>query len=271
LQEALERALADLAFGPPVDATDPSAVRAFLSERGVSAEDSDAIVSAGFERLAIYRTLVRHNLWDALELAIPRAMARLGAVFEQYFDRFLAERGTRTHYLRDVTRELLDFCQPLWLEDARVPAYMMDLARHEAVQIEVGAQLARAPDEEPGPLGLEQGVRFVEASRLMRYGWAVHLLSEDPADRTAPDETATALFVYRSPEHEVRYLETTPLAGSILELLLAGRALGDAMKTACEGANLPLDDAVITGASRLLADLAERGALLGARPPRGGG
>ena len=70
----------------------------------------------------MYRELVRGNLREAIQLSIPRSMARLGALFDEYFDRFLVERAPRTHYLRDVTPELLEFCAPLWAGDARVPA-----------------------------------------------------------------------------------------------------------------------------------------------------
>jgi hypothetical protein len=191
-------------------------------------------------------------------------VARLGDVFDEYFDRFLAERGPRTHYLRDVTRELLDFCEPLWTDDARVPAYMMDLARHENVQIEVGAMQTRPQGTEPGELDLERPVRFVEATRLMRYGFAVHRLTESLDDRSGPAEEPTALLVYRNPEHEVRYLELTPLAAAILTRLLRGEPLGGAVTGACRDGGATLDASVLEGTARLLADLGERGALLGA-------
>ena len=44
----------------------------------------------------------------------------------------------------------------------------------------------------------------------------------------------------------------------------AGEALGNAMVAACEAKAHPLDDSVLAGAARLLADLGERGVLLGA-------
>ena len=264
MQAALERAIHDLAFGPEVDADDADAVRAWLERNHVAAADADAIVGAGLERLLVYRRLLRANLYEAIEIAIPRVVARLGEVFDEYFDRFLAERGPRTHYLRDVTTELLDFCAAAWAADTRVPPYMMDLARHENVQIEIGAMQSRPVGEEPGELELEKPLRFIEAARVMRYGFAVHRLSEDSADRTEPEARTTALLVYRSPEHEVRYLELTPLAAAILERLLGGAPLGPGIQAACAAEGAAIGPDVLDGAARLLADLAERGALLGA-------
>jgi hypothetical protein len=84
----------------------------------------------------------------------------------------------------------------------------------------------------PAPLSLAQGVELSAALRLVQYRHAVHELPADEACRTPPDERAVSLLVYRSPEHEVRYLELTPLARGILERLLAGDSLGGAVQAA---------------------------------------
>jgi hypothetical protein len=118
----------------------------------------------------------------------------------------------------------------------------------------------------PQPLDLERGVGFIEAVRLARYDHAVHLLSEDPDDRTLPREEPTQIFIYRSPEHEVRYLELTPLAAEILTRLIAGLPLGASVRDASAAVGAELSQSVLEGTARLLFDLAERGALTGALP-----
>ena len=62
----------------------------------------------------------------------------------------------------------------------------------------------------------------------------------------------------------MRYLELTPLAAGILGELFAGASLRDAIERACRQRGIALDDSVIAGSARVLADLADRGALLGA-------
>lgn len=265
MQEPLERAMSDLCFGPEIDGRDEAAVRGWLDRNQVAPADADAIVRAGVERLFFYRKLVRENLWSAMESSIPRTMARLGSVFDDYFARFLSEQGPKTRYLRDVTRELLDFCETAWRSDPRVPSYIIDLARHEAAQIELGAMDTAGVSTEPGPLDLERGVGFIEAARLARYDFAVHRLSDDPSDRSLPAEEPTRLFIYRSPEHEVRYLELTPLAAEILGRLIAGLPLGASVRDASAAMGTELSQSVLEGTARLLFDLAERGALTGAR------
>jgi len=65
----------------------------------------------------------------------------------------------------------------------------------------------------------------------------------------------------------VRYLALTPLAADIVEGLLAGKTLREAVLTATERRGLAPSANVLEGTATVLADLAERGALLGAGSP----
>lgn len=267
MQEALENALAELVLGPPLDIDDTRALSSWLERHGVDPTDRAALHRKELERLLIYRRLVRSRLREVVQLAVPCTQARLGPLFDEYFDRFLKERGPRTHYLRDVTGEFLDFCAMLWQLDPRVAPYLCDLARHESLRIEIAAMQARPPLHEPGALDLEHGVEFIEAARIVRYRWAVHELADDEDDRTEPAAGDIALFVYRSPEHRVRYLELTPLAAAIVQRLLVERAsLQKAVLGGCAALGFSVDSGVLEGLAHLLSDLAERGALLGSRP-----
>lgn len=268
-QRALEAAFADLVFGapPPEDA---SGLTAWLMARGVSEDDARALLEQGVERFLVYRSLVHGTLREALEVTIPRTIARLGSCFDDYFTRFLAERGPRTHYLRDTTTEFLEFCAPLWAEDERIPPYLVELARHEALHIQIAAAPTQPPRAEPAPLDLENGLAFVEACRLVRYEHAVHRLSEALDDRSVPERQPSALFVYRSSDHTVRYLALSPAAATLIERLMAGHSLRDSLTHAAETHATPLD-ALLSGAARVLADLSERGAVLGPCRPQPAG
>jgi hypothetical protein len=257
--------MAELVCGPAFDVRDERAVTDFFARAGLDPSSAQALAPE-LEGLLVYRTLVRNTLSDALKLALPRTLARLAGGFDTWFDAFLAERGPRTHYLRDVTGEFLDFVAPRWANDASVPAWLIDLARHEALAFQVAA----APPAEARPLAdtleLERGLVFDETARIVHYAYAVHELSEDPHDAREPEPRATALFVYRNAEHDVRYLALTPLAARILERLLAGDSLRVAIGEACAERNLVPEPAVLDATAGLLAQLAERGALLGPAP-----
>ena len=78
--------------------------------------------SSGLERLSSTATLVRDNLREAVELAMPRSDgAARRRCSTSTSTRFLAERGPRTHYLRDVTTEFLALGRAGWPSDARAP------------------------------------------------------------------------------------------------------------------------------------------------------
>jgi hypothetical protein len=254
----LESALVELVHGPPLG---PEGLAA-LAARHALEPATRAALEADLERWLVYRTLVRNTLRNAVSLAIPRTLARLGGLFDEAFDRFLAERGPRTHYLRDVTSELLDFVAPLWRADPRVPPWSLDLARHEALEIVVASLADPLEPHALGELDVERGLRFIEAARVVRYEYAVQRLSADEADRTAPAREPTALFVYRDAEHDVRYLELTPLAADLLEALLAGESLKAALLRACAREAVEPAQA-LSSVAELLAGLAARGALLG--------
>ncbi|HWA77863.1 MAG TPA: hypothetical protein VG937_36260 [Polyangiaceae bacterium] len=263
MQRALESAISELVLGARLDPNDPPAVDAWLSRHGVSTEDAAALRGPELERLLVYRKLVRGTLRDAIELGMPRAMARLGPLFDEYFARFLGERGPQTHYLRDVTSELIDFCAEHWSDDPRVPDYLLELARLEALRIEIAAAPPRAENEPFAPLDLEAGLAFSEAQRLLHCTYRVHELSESLEDRSAPAPGPAHLLVYRSPDHMVRYLELTPLAAGIVARLLAGKSLKDSLIGATRAEGAELDDATLSGAATLLSDLSARGVLLG--------
>ncbi len=153
-------------------------------------------------------------------------------------------------------------------EHATLKAAVETLARLTAELELFDFTIGVAPRPEPPPplaeVSAELPLVFAEPKRLIHLEWAVNVVSrEDAADE--PEHRPVSILVYRDSAHVSRFLELTPLAAAILERLFAGDSLGAAMVSACESRQHPLDDDVLTGAARLLADLAERGVLLGAR------
>jgi uncharacterized protein len=265
--EALQKALTDVCLGAKADEAMARDLRAFLESHGVAAEDVEAILAAP-QRLAVYRTLVRNGLGSVVLKMLPRTRARLDAAapgrFEADLRAFVDEVGPRTHYLRDVPAEFLAWAAPRWKSDAAVPPWLVDLATFELAQFAVAASApARAPAN-PTEVAIDRPLVFADSMRLVRYGWAVHELPADESDVTAPAEREVRLLAYRDEAHAVRWLELTPLAAAALDRLAAGEPLGAAVERACaEHKTMP--GAVLREVARLLADLGERGVLLGAR------
>ena len=263
--ERMQAMLAAACFGTEEDFRDDLA--GFLARHEIEAEDAAALLASP-RRLALYRRLVRHNVSSIVDTMLAHTRARLEVHAAGELDRtvaaFLAERGPRTSHLRDVPSELLAFVLPRWRANPGLPRWLADHAIFELVDFTIGI----APRPEPPPplaeVTADRPLVFAEPKELLYLGWAVNVLS--CADLTVePEPRPVAILAYRDAEHAARFLELTPLAAAILAELFSGQPLGPAMVRACTRLDRPLDDTVLGGAARLLADLGERGILLGAR------
>jgi hypothetical protein len=235
-------------------------LRSFLAASGVPTEDIEAILAAP-RRLGLYRKLIRHNIVGVIEAMLPKTQERMNAAvpgsFEQSITAFLEHEGPRTAHLRDVPSEFLAFAAPRWKKDDRLPRWLVDHAELELVDFVIGVAPRPAPPPPLADVSADLPLVFADPHKLVRLAWSVH---EDDIQ-----ERPVTILVYRDADHRTRFLDLTPLAGLILERLLAGDALGAAMVNACQTMGCALDQAVLEGAAHLLADLGERGVLLGAR------
>jgi hypothetical protein len=261
---ALERAIAEACLGPRAGSAIATDLPAFLDEHGVSPDDVRAAASAP-KRLAVYRSLVRNGLSAVVLRMLPRTRARMNAAcagrFDADFGRFVAEVGPRTHYLRDVPAELLSWAEPRWRSDAGVPAYLPDLASFELAHFAVSASEANAASHGNAEVALDRPIAFSRSTRLLRYAWAVHELDDEEPTRE-PASRAVELLAYRDRHHAVCWLELSPLAALLVERLQADDALGPALASACAAMGTA-PQSVLPDVARLLADLGERGVILG--------
>lgn len=236
---------------------------AWLAAGGLGPADAAQLAAFGPNRLLVYRRHVRRALLRAVRQEIPRTAARLGEAFAPWVDRWVDEEAPRSRYFRDVAFELLAWAAPRWAEDATVPGYLGDLARHELTYFEVASAPDASDRGELGAVSLDRGVVFSPTVRLCRYRHAIHRLDAALEARDLPALEPTALLAYRDAEHDVHFLELTPLASAILERLQGGEPLGQAVVGACEALRHAVDPSVTGSTAALLGDLLERGAILG--------
>jgi hypothetical protein len=262
----LHAMFADACFGDSAEALGGD-LAAYLDRHGVAKDDAEAILASP-RRLGLYRQLVRHNVVNVIGMMLERTRVRLDAhvagELERSVDGFLAQQGPRTPHLRDVPSEFLAWAAPRWRSDDRVPAWLADHAELELVDFTIGVAPRPAPPPPLADVTAYRSLVFGDPRVMVHLEWAVHELAADDVKAT-PAKRPVHLLVYRDAQHCTRMLDLTPLAAAILERLFAGRPLAQAMVEACEASAHPLDDSVLAGAARLLADLGERGVLLGAR------
>ncbi len=204
-------------------------------------------------RIAIYRQLVRNTLSEVVHKLLARTREHMGPAFDDSFARFLEEHGPRTHYLRDVPREFVVWATPYWRETGAA-AWVVDLARHELTCFGVSTA-PRLAEPRAVDVAIDRPLLLSSLVRMEHYAYAVH-------EPLPPPPRATTLLYYRDHEHLLRTLELSPLAAAILER--AALPLKDAIAEGCSETNIPMNDDTLASVARLLADLGDRGVLLGA-------
>jgi hypothetical protein len=217
--------------------------------------------------MLLYRTLVHNRIHGAVALSIPRAVELLGVSrLKRDVAKFLDEQPSTSPYLRDVVSDFVGWARPSWQADSTLPPYLGDLARHELLTFELAAQERGECPTFDAAVKIDRPLAFRAPVRIVQYDFAVHCKHEELSGAPTP----VLLLGYRDGAHRVRFLELGPVAAAVLSLLLSGETLlRDAIFEGCERVGVGVDDAVLSGIAELLADLAERGVLLGSAGPAG--
>lgn len=219
-------------------------------------------------RLGVYAGLVAGTVLQAVRNQMAMTCARVSPdLLRSLIQDFLAEAPPRSPYLRDVPFEFAMWASGRWGEAGGVPACLPDLARYELLLFAVGTTERGPRPERVEPLAADRAAWLEGTVHLARFRHAVHVLPEEEGDVSAPEIRDVALLCYRDAEDEIRKLELTGAAMEILGRLFEGAPLGRAVEEAARALGRPVDPALIEGISTVLADLSDRGALLGPAPP----
>jgi uncharacterized protein len=244
-----------LALGTAVFASDPP-------------ESAFAALGDSSPRWKVYRRMARARLAESIAHAFERFSEVVGpACFGELVTQFLAEAPPRSHYLRDVPGEFLRFFEKNEMERVRaqvLPDYALDLARYEWAELETAYAYDEAAPTEVGPLQMDAVAVLTPAHRLIDVGYPVHRL-ETAGHGLDTCAAPFSLCLYRDPKtHQVETLELTAVTAAMLSLL-EGRnmTLTEVVKKAAALVGASLDVAFVEALSTLLADLIQRGVLLG--------
>jgi hypothetical protein len=219
-------------------------------------------------RWKAYRRLVRSRLYQTIDHGFERLDELLGRErFHRLVDRFLAVERPRSIYLRDIPGEFLQFLEGHWESLSRehgLAAYVLDLARYEWAELETAYAYEEGPVPDVVPLEMHRVAVLTPAHRLLDLEYPVHRLGTDREDGALAREPVSLCLYRDSKTHEVEILELTPVAAGLLALIEQQTTpLDDVVRKAADAARLAVDLAFVDALSVLLADLLERGVLLG--------
>lgn len=242
----------------------------------LDARDQGHLARLDPRRVHVYEKLVHATLSEAIAVELPLTSALGGAAFTEHVSEFLRGELPRSPILRDVAFEFARFALPRLASDARLPAFLGDLARYELFELEVcwAERGVVAPAELGEELAGDRAVALDGTCRIARFDFAVHELADDQshllgARVPSPRREPTHLLGYRDASDTFRRMTLTPLAAAFVVRLLHHREpLASALAMACADHGRAPDPSVIDGAASVLEDLAARGALLGAHLAR---
>lgn len=212
-------------------------------------------------RLHIYRELFFNNIAGFVENSFPEVKRCLPEdVWNRLVQHFFAGHRCQSPYFRDISREFLTYLQHS--PETGLYPWLLELAHFEWAEIAADVAEGEWPPASPGDVWTETPVLSPFVWPLV-YLWPVHKPGELPI---VPPPVPTALIVYRTPSHEVRYLQTTLPGAALIEQLQAGAAPVSQIARQLAG-TLGLDQNVLDGLLGGVVDVfLEHGILLGIKP-----
>lgn len=265
VQLALGRVIRDATLAERL-ALDPHGT---LAELGLDEPARDRLLACGVGRLVAYNSMVRSRLLRTVREFSPRACTIVGNRLPALVYEWIAERGPSSPYLREIPSEFFEWARPRWTQAiaaGELPAWLLELFEHELEQRALLRDDRPSGQPSPHPVALEHGMLGNQTARLLRREFAVHRLPAtlDPA---ALPEVARGVFVlaaWRDRSDKARFLELPARHAALLERLIGGASLRDALFSACAALGEALDDAILGDAAVTLATWCDQHLLLGA-------
>lgn len=210
------------------------------------------------ERFLLYRELVRSRLRDLVASALPRTTELLGrAALDREVDARLSERPPSTRFFREVVEELVTPHAPGLASEAHRHAddlARLELARWRAIWVETAT---------PDVIDFDFAKRPVLAPSMVRLelDWSVHLV-----DRPL-EKGRFHVAIYRRRDHVVETRWMSDALAAILDQWRLGELSAiEGVRAAMSRLGREPTPEIVDAMSGLLAELLERGGVLGSAP-----
>ena len=222
-------------------------------------------------RMAIYRRLFFNNVCSFLGNSFP--------VLRKIYDTESWEKLIREYFSHHVAHTPLfprmpgEFVQYLQTErepQAHDPDYLAELAHYEWVGMSLrfdGREIDNLQYESQGDV-MQDIPCLNPLVELLQYRYAVHEIAPENLPTAVPEQP-TYLAVYRDPEDSVGFMVLNPVSARLLDLILHNTDhTGEQLLAAiAEELQHPKPEVVIEGGRGILAQLREKGVILGTVAP----
>lgn len=163
------------------------------------------------ERMAIYEELFFNNVASLVGGAFPVLRGVLGAErWQRLLRAFFAEHRASTPYFLEISQEFISWLQQGYRAEPDDPAFMLELAHYEWVELALDVSDVQLPEYGWSPLAWP-----------LAYCWPVQRIGVDHCLAQPPLEP-TCLLVWRDAQDRVRFMQLTSFAYQLALRLQAG-------------------------------------------------
>jgi hypothetical protein len=232
-------------------------------------EKHPAPVDIEDRRMAIYRDLFYNNVSGFVANAFPVLKAILPeARWNELTRDFFASHSCSSPLFSDIALEFIDYLQNECQAKPEDPAFMLELAHYEWVEMAVAIsdEDKHAPEIDHNGDLLSSPPMLSPVMFNLSYQYPVHTISPNNIPQQEPTEL-THLVVYRDRQDEVHFLQINAASQQLIESIKQNpEATGlDIITAIAEAMNHPDPNAVIDGGKQLLYSLREKNVIIGTR------
>jgi hypothetical protein len=221
-------------------------------------------------RMAIYRDLFFNNICNFLSANFPVLRTLYNDNdWTTLCREFFTEYRCHTPLFPEIPREFLKYLQDTRQQHENDPAFMLELAHYEWVELALSLDETELGECDVNPDGdLLKGIPVLSpVAWPLSYQYPVHQIRADFQPQSAPDN-ATHLLVWRQRDYTIKFMELNEVSLMLVQKLkeeadLSGLQL---LKTIADTINHPKPEMVLKGGRALLNELKEKQVILGTRP-----
>ena len=180
-------------------------------------------------RLGIYRELVYNNIHTFISSGFPVLCGILGVEsVNRLVRQFIVDYRCHSPYFLEISQEFLHFLQEQYQLTESDPAFLLELAHYEWVELALDVSEQSLPAQEAAGDALT-GQALLEAHFMvsplawsLSYTYPVHRIGPEfqpTATPTWTPEQGTFLVVYRNRQEQVGFLEINAVTARLLQLL----------------------------------------------------
>lgn len=221
-------------------------------------------------RMDLYRQLFFNNIKRILASNFP-VLRKLydDEAWRQLARDFYTEHRCQTPLFPELPKEFLRYLQEQRKDRPGDPAFLLELAHYEWVELALSMDEKELEDTEANSTGdlLEEVPVLSPLAWPLSYRYPVHRIRPGFEPEAPPDE-ATHILVYRDRNYQVKFMHLNDVSRLLLNLLQENRGLTglELLREIASRINHPDPSVVIDNGKKLLQDLRSKDILLGTRP-----